>query len=258
MFRVFFLSLAVSCLSGLAHAERCELSSQHAGVSFQVEKIDPEWTCKLQLVIGDYTTATKVGPFRAAMSESMYEYLLGNPPLAAALINRLDFAPYKAESRGSGRYRGDDGEGTEGAIDLVYSDPTSRIYYVEGTHQSRLLPNISGKAVLFLRMKRVDATGGGEAMESTMVSYMKVNNRVVAGLLSLLRPLIGEVVSRKLSKGVEVVNRLGLEMRDHPERVLFEATDPPPFADEDVAFLTKALGNRPHPSPAAHPSMTKP
>jgi hypothetical protein len=89
-----------------------------------------------------------------------------------------------------------------------------------------------------------DATGQ-EAVETTLVSYTRLDNRVLAGLVSLLRPLVGRTVSRKLMKGVDAVNRLGLEMRRHPDRVLFEATDPPPLPPEDVAFLKQALANFP-------------
>jgi hypothetical protein len=101
---------------------------------------------------------------------------------------------------------------------------------------------VTGKAVVFLRMSAVKDNNGLEAMESTMVAYTMIDNRILSGLASLLRPLIGATVTRKLAKGVEVVNRLGLEMRQHPERVLFEATDPPSLPDEDVAFLKQALG----------------
>ena len=252
------LALMVASFPGLAQAEPCVLASQHAGLTFPVEKVAPVWACRLQSIIGDYTTATKVGPIRASISESIYHYLLDRPPLAAALINRLDFGLYKAERRRVDLFWGNDGEGTEGTVELVYQDRTSRIYYLEGSHYNRLLPNMIGKAVLFLRMNPVNEAGRSEAMESTMVSYVKLNNRIVAGLLSILRPLIGGVVSRKLAKGVGAVNRLGLEMRDDPDRVLFEATDPPSFAAEDVAFLTDALGRRQHPSLSVQPTMIKP
>jgi hypothetical protein len=101
-------------------------------------------------------------------------------------------------------------------------------------------------------MSVVKETSGLQAMESTMVAYTMLDNRILSGLASLLRPLIGATVSRKLAKGVEVVNRLGLEMRQHPDRVLFEATDPPPLPDEDVAFLKQALATRAQAPAAAH------
>jgi hypothetical protein len=228
------------------------LAREHAGVAFAVVRLTEEWACRLQSVIDHHTTANRIGPLKTAMDQVLYLHLLDHPPLAAALINRLDLADYKAEARGPGRWWGNDGEGSEGIVELVHHDSTTRIYYLEGTHRSRLLPNLTGKAVVFLRMSVVKETSGLQAMESTMVAYTMLDNRILSGLASLLRPLIGATVSRKLAKGVEVVNRLGLEMRQHPDRVLFEATDPPPLPDEDVAFLKQALATRAQAPAAAH------
>ncbi len=235
------IGLSLGSLPSSVQAESCALAAQHAGITFPVEQVDPQWTCRLQAIIGNYSTANKVGPARTALSESMYRYLLDRPPLAAALINRLELGPYKAEPRGPGRYWGNDGEGVEGTVELVYQDRTSRIYYLEGRHHSRLLPSTTGKAVVLLRMNPVSEAGGAEAMDSTMIAYLKLDNRILSGLVSLLRPLIGGTITRKLMKGVETVNRLGLEMRQHPDRVLAEAASAPSLPDDEVAFLKLTL-----------------
>ncbi|HJT20958.1 MAG TPA: hypothetical protein VJ746_10840 [Nitrospira sp.] len=247
----FFIGLLMAALTLLvpreSRPEACVLPSQHVGLTFPVEKVEREWACRLEPIVSQYTTANKVGPVKTALAETVYLYLLDRPPTAAALINRLDLGLYKSDMRGPGRYWGSDGEGTEGIVQLVYHDDKSRIYFLEGTHHSRALPNIRGKAVVFLRMKPVTDAQGAEAVETTLVSYVRLDNRFLSGLLSLLRPLIGNTVTRKLLKGVETVNRLGLEMRQHPERVLFEAMDPPALPAEDVAFLKQALAGRQEP-----------
>ena len=235
----------VSLLPTRAQAESCHIAPQHAGVTFPVERIDAAWVCRLQPIIEDFTTANKVGPILTPLQESVYVYLLDRPPVAAALVNRLELGLYKAETRGPGRYWGDDGEGTVGSVELVYQDPRHRLYYLEGSHHSTLLPHLTGKAVVMLSMVTVKDAAGQEAVETTLVSYTRLDNRVLAGLVSLLRPLVGRTVSRKLMKGINAVNQLGIEMRRHPDRVLFEATDPPPLPPEDVAFLKQALASMP-------------
>ncbi|MBI3356987.1 MAG: hypothetical protein HY038_09505 [Nitrospirae bacterium] len=249
---VVVIGLGAITHASLGQSENCAMSSHHAGVMFPVERVDPSWACRLQAIISNYTTANAVGPIRAALSESMYEYLLDRPPLAAALINRLDLGLYKSEARGQGRFWGNDGEGTEGIVQLVYKDGTSRIYYLEGSHDSRLLPHITGKAVVFLKMNAVREADGIGAMDSTMIAYTRLDNRILSGLVSLLRPLIGGTVTGKLQKGVETVNRLGQVMRRHPERVLFEAMDPPAFPNDEVAFLKGTLGSLQNPGKAGH------
>lgn len=252
------VGLAMAIQSSQAQVEACPVSSFHAEVSFSIEKVDPDWACRLHEIIDHYTITTKVGPIRAGLPESLYRDLLDRPPLAAALINRLDLGLYKSEMRGPGRFWGNDGEGTEGVVQLISQSRTARIYYLEGLHESRLLPNITGKAVVFLKMDSVKDADGMEAMDSTMVAYTKLDSRILSGVVSLLRPFIGGTVKRKLSKGVETVNRLSILMRQHPDRVLFEAMDPPALPDEDVAFVKQALESMPHPSGATTSRMTSP
>jgi len=227
-------------------------------MTFPIEKIDPAWVCRLYEIIDNYTTVSQVGPIRAGLPESLYHQLLDRPPLTAALINRLELGLYTSEARGPGRFWGDDGEGTKGIVQLAYQDRTSRIYYLEGSHDSRLLPNISGKAVVFLRMDSVKDADGVEATDSTMVSYMRLDNRILSGVVTLLRPIIGGTITRKLSKGVETVNRLSRLMRQHPDRVLGKATDLPAFPDDDVAFLKQALDDLSHSSGGISSRTTAP
>jgi hypothetical protein len=224
-------------------ADRCRLPSEHAGVTFPVEQIDLPWSCRLEPIMTRYTTANKVGPIRVTLPHSVYMLLLDHPTMAATLVNRLDLALYRAEVRGPDRYWGNDGEGSEGLIELVYRDRTTRMYYLEGSHDSRVLPHVTGTGLLLLRMHAVKNADGTEAMDTTMVAYTRLDNRVLSGLVSLFRPLVGGTVTRKLLKGVETVNRLSRIMRQEPERVLMEAADPPGLPKREVAMLREVLSS---------------
>src|ERR1700704_1302251 len=168
---IVVIGLSTTLYSSLVQSETCPLPSQHAGVTFPVEQIEAHWACRLQPIISHYTTENKVGPLRTPLPEAVYLYLLDHPPMTAVLVNRLGIALYRSEMRGSGRYWGNDGEGTEGIVELVYQDRTSRVYYLEGSHDSRFLPLITGKAVVLLRMNQVTDSNGVEAMDSTLISY---------------------------------------------------------------------------------------
>ena len=178
--------------------------------------------------------------------------------MTATLVNRLNLGSYRAEMRGPGRYWGNDDEGTEGTAELVYQDHTTRVYYLEGSHDSRFLPHITGKAVVLLRMHPVKDSNGVEAMDSTVVSYTKLDNRLLAGFVSLLRPLTGNAMTRKLTKGVDTVNHLSHVMRQQSDRVVSEATKPPGLSSDEVAFLKRAMENFTHSDGATHPKTTSP
>ena len=252
------IGLGTAMYSGPAQSETCSLPSQHAGVTFPVEQVEADWACRLQPIISHYTTANKLGPLQIPLPEAVYLYLLDRPPMAAALVNRLGIAPYQSEMRSPGRYWGNDGEGTEGIVQLVYQDRTSRVYYLEGSHNSRFLPHISGKAVVLLKMNQVTAADGTEAMVNTLVFYTRLDNRLLSGIISLLRPLVGSTVTRKLVKGIDSVNRLSQVMRQQPDRVLSEATKSPALSSDEAVFLKHALENLSHSSGAAPSRTTSP
>ena len=252
---VLTAGLAVLVSVGRTEAGRCSLPAHHAGVVFPLDQLEAAWACRLEPIVTQYTTANKVGPQRTPLPQPVFLYLLDHPAMAAMLINRLDLGLYKAEQRGQGEFWATDGEGTEGIVHSLFRDPATRIYYAEGSHDGRFLPRVSGKAVVLLRLHPVTESRGIESTDSTMVTYLRLDNRFLSGILSLLRPLIGNVVNRQLLKAFDAARRLGGAMREHPEQVLFEATDPPALPDEEVAFLKEAIANLHGP---AVPSRLKP
>ena len=84
-----------------------------------------------------------------------------------------------------------------------------------------------------------------EATDSTLGAYTKLDNRFLSGLVSLLHPLVSRVVTSRLQKGVETVDRLGVVMRLDPQRVMSVLTNPPPLPEHHLAFLKQTLIGRP-------------
>jgi hypothetical protein len=236
-----WIGMGILVFAGYDRSEACTLSPDHAGLIFPVERVDPVWTCRLQAIIQNSTTESKLGPVRTALSEPLYRHLLDHPPFTADVIRRLHLGLYRSEARGPGRFWGDDGEGTKGIVELVYEDATNRIYFLEGTHEGRLLPHVTGKAVVFLRTGVLRDENSHEATDSTLVAYTKLDNRVLAGLVSLLHPLVSRVVTSRLQRGVETVDRLGVVMRLDPQRVISALTSPPSLPEHHIVFLTQAL-----------------
>ncbi len=250
---VLTAGLAALLSVGPAESGRCALPTEHAGVVFPLDRVEAAWACRLEPILTHYATANKVGPQRTPLPQPVFLYLLDHPVMAAMLVNRLDLGLYKAEQREQGEFWVTDGEGTDGIVHPLFRDSATRIYYVEGSHDGRFLPRVSGKAVVLLRLHPVTDTRGIESIDSTMITYLRLDNRFLSGMLSLLRPLIGNVVNRQLLKAFDAARRLGGAMHEHPEQVLFEAMDPPALPDEDLAFLKAALVNLHNPVESPSP-----
>lgn len=239
------LGMVLFASSWYDRSEACTLSPDHAGLTFPVERVDPAWACRLQTVIQNNSIESQLGLARTTLSGMLYRYLLDDPPLAATLIRRLNLGRYHAEGRGPGRFWGDDGEGSKGMVELVYEDAVSRIYFLDGTHESRLLPHVTGKAVVFLRIGLTQDENGDETTVSTLVAYTKLDNAFLSGLVSLLHPLVSRLATSRLQKAVATVDRLGIVMKQDPQRVLSEAQNAPSLPEQHVAFLKQVLSSRP-------------
>lgn len=233
---------------GIARAgpQPCVLAAQHAGLTFPVERVEGDWTCRLQQIIDDYTTVGRVGPIRIQLPEPVYAGLLDHPATIATLVNRLGIGPYRAEMRASNEFWVNDGDGLEGVVHLVYKDRLARIYYLEGFHDGALFPRVYAKAVVFLAVNDAKDPQGIGVVDTTLVTYTRLDNRVLAGLVSAIRPLVGGAVTRKLLRGFDAANRLGQAMVERPDSVLREAAAPPALGADEVAFLKQSVASLPH------------
>lgn len=243
VFLIALSPLGVAAESGHA-ATDCRLPSEHAGMAASFEGLSAEWRCRLAPTIMQYTTANKIGPVTTALPARFFYYLLDHPPVAAALVNRLELGLHRAELRGE-RFWVSDGEGTGGTVQLVQEtragEQVVRLYYVEGTHDGRWLPGLDGTAAVLLWMRPVLLPTGLAAIETTVVAYIRVNSRFMSGLLSLLRPLVGRVVMRQVGKAFTIADAFARLARTEPARVLAEAVDPPPLDDDAVQTLRREL-----------------
>ncbi len=241
-----------------ADGPTCSLPADHAGLRLPVERIPNAWQCRLAPIVTDFTTANKIGPVMTPLPLSLYRYLLDHPPVAAALVNRLELGLHKAEVSAPGRYWLTDGEGTEGQLELVLEarqgERTLRLYYLEGTHDGRFLPAVAGRAVVLLSFNAAMDERAAPATETTMVAYLQVPNRMLAGLLSLVRPFVGQVVLRQVGKAFDTAAGLAHVMREDPARVLFEAADPPAIAQDAIAVLQAELSARHNSVPDTRPT----
>ena len=254
--------LGVLCLFGSSPtraeepAAHCSLKKQHGGLAFPVDALTPAARCLISDIVEGATTEGVTGPVVTPITRPLYEFLLNRPPLTASLSSRLNLAPYECTVTDARRFWINDHDGTQGEFTFLFQNADSRIYYIDGFHEGKLLPRVHAKAVVFLRVIETKAANGAPALESTLVTYTKLNDRMLAFLVRLLRPLVGGAVTRKLSKGFDVVNQLSAVAVQSPDKFLNEVTASGPNGPADAqalrALMPQPLAATPTP-PSAPP-----
>jgi hypothetical protein len=216
----------------------CRLPPQHGGITFPVETIEREWACRIQILFEDYTAIGVMGPVQTPLPPSLYGFFLDHPVLTAGLANRLELGPFQAQSQGPGRFWVNDGDGTQGHVTLLQQSESARIYYMEGFHEGRIFPKVNAKAVVFLRLQPAK---GGEEVDNTIVSYVRLESRMLSAMVRMLRPLLGDAIIRKLARGFDATNRLSQILALDASRVLSAAETLPGLDPVEVEALRAAV-----------------
>ncbi|MDA2911085.1 hypothetical protein MYX04_09170 [Nitrospiraceae bacterium AH_259_D15_M11_P09] len=239
-------------------AEDCHVSAMQGGVTFPVSRLSASSRCKISEVVNGYTTVGVIGPVQAPIAKRLYTHLLDRPVIMASLVRQLGLGAYQVSEQGHNRYWVDDGEGTRGLLSVVYRDETSRIYHMDGHHEGRIFPLVRAKAVVFMRIRPTLTTQDGAAVESLMVAYTRLNDPVLAALVRVLRPLIGDAVTGILVKGFRVTDQLASRIAQDPDGIAQRAASLSALDPEDLSTLTALLRDTSRHSAAAQPFRPTP
>jgi hypothetical protein len=236
----------------------CAVAAEQGGILFPVDKLDPSIRCRIGAVVNGYTTSGRVGPVQTPVTPQLYEYLLDRPPLIAALTDRLSLGAYQFTEREPNQYWVNDGDGTQGLMTLVFRDSAHRIYHIDGFHEGQVFPLVRAKAAVFMHIEPVTAADGYPAVQTSLMAYTRLDGSLLAGLVRILRPLIGEAVTRKLSHGFEVTNRLGAAIAQNRDRVIQYASLVPWLSTTELQTLVGWLHTVPQRAPAQPAGETPP
>jgi hypothetical protein len=258
------LALALGLVAGVrAVAEKppCTVVNEHEGVTVPIDRLNEDARCQLHWVISGHSTVGKIGPIQTPIAQEFFQYLLDHPWATALLVDGLGMGNYTVTRQSPTQFWANDGDGTQGLFTLLHENPTTRIYHIAGEHQGQLFPSVRAKAVLFVRTIPVimsvtspvttpepkdakdgkDVRDGKDGVETQVVSYVRLDDPVLNGLVRILRPLIGDAVTRKITVGMNTTVQLGTVIGQDPQRVLQQVQTLQTIGAEEQQTLTRLL-----------------
>lgn len=196
----------------------CTVVPEQPNVIFPVEKMDAQAVCRLAEVVNDYTTHQILPAVPVPIPKALYDFLLDHPVLTAELVTGLNVGNYRVVPRAPGVFHGEDNQGGEAVLTLLYQDPRQRVYYLVGSQSGYLFP-ITGTGVVMLNYHTKLEPEGREIVDTKVTVYSRLDNRFLARLVKILRPLLQDIVNKKLTKGVRTVHNFTEVLGNDPERV---------------------------------------
>ena len=190
---------------------------------FPLDKMDRPALCLMAPVVNDYTTHRTMPAYATPIPKPVYDFMLDHMALSSALARKLGLADYRVTRLGPAAFHGNDNEGSEGVITLLYRDATRRLYHMKGTHHGKVIPNITGEAIILMDYHVKTGADGREQVETRITSYSRIDNPVIASLVKIFQPFLRSVVNDKLAQGFLAVHSLGELMAADPHLVYRQA-----------------------------------
>ena len=239
-------------------AEDCQVAEEQGGMRFPVARLDAGTRCLIGDVVNRYTTSGLIGPVQAPIAQELYEYLLDRPVMLALLVQRRGLGAYQVAEKAQHQFWVNDGEGTQGLFTLLYQDQVNRIYHITGYHEGQLFPMVRAKAVVFMKIQPVLPQDGQPAVETAFLAYARLNDPILAGLVRILSPLLGDAVTRTLTKGFAGINQLGSRIAQDPGRVTQEVASLCSLEPVERQRLTALLKGVSQPTSQRQPARPAP
>ena len=201
----------------------CTVTLDLPDVVFPLEKMNNGAVCTVAEVVNDYTTYQLVPSVQVPIQKPLYDFLLDHPALTSNAVRYYRFGGYVVREVSATVFTGEDREGGEATVTLLYQDTTRRVYHLRGSQGGYIIPLIAGSGIVMLNYHTTMGTDGREGVETRVTVFSRLDNRFLANLVKLLRPILQRLINNKLTKGVKTVNRLTEFLAQEPEEVRRDA-----------------------------------
>jgi hypothetical protein len=141
----------------------------------------------------------------------VYTYLLDHPDLNAALARALGIAPYEVLRIGPRQYRGKDGNGNAGTVEVFSADGHERAFLERGVSSGWWFGEIGGRVVALVAVAPEE-----ESVRGTVTVWARIDQGLVDRLLHLLEPMLGGFLDRKLREQFNIAVRVAEAAAQHP------------------------------------------
>ena len=139
---------------------------------------------------------------------AIFDFFVEHPDFAATAGRILGIVKYRVVKQREGLYWGDDAHGATGTFELLHAEQGKRIYLAKGTFEKRFLPIIHGRIVLVLVSQHIPDQIGESHVITDVRGYLRIDNRFLASLARIARPVVGPVVDKKVLRTFIAASKL--------------------------------------------------
>ena len=198
-------------------------------------------------VVKDAVVAQEVRDIAFRSRKPVFEFLLAHPDFAADIARLLKEGKYRLRRVGE-VYEADDGHGVHGVMRPMIGSGARRLFYLEGSYDTTLLPTLTGRAVLVLDAEHVEGPDGVTYCDMRIAGYLKLDQTLPAAMIRVAKGFSETQVDRRVRRFFRHVAAVSRRAYDDPEGLAEDVARQPGLAREMVdGFRAVLLAHRPPP-----------
>jgi hypothetical protein len=210
----------------------------------------------LAQLLEDYTFRRSVTSAARVLDRDLHEFLLSHPDVGAELARLRGAGPYHVRRVAPAVFEGTDGDGAWATLRVLDAAPGLRVFHARGRYAARLLPDVSGEALVLLTT-RYETTGAGDLVHGRLTVHARLDGAFQHALLRALVPLVGAGLDRKIARAFASESVAVERLVRQPHVVLARLRAAPHLRPPDVAALRDLL-ERAHAAGHAVPVASAP
>jgi len=197
-------------------------SSQHAQTealrSMPLNKLNEEAQRKVMSVLERPSIYRRLPTKSIDCDPEMFLFLIRNPEVVVNIWELMGISQMVAERSGPYSWKGNDGQGTESQIELVYGTDEMHLLYGEGSYEGPLLKRkVAGRCVLLLRSGYGLAADARAHVSNRLDMFLAIDNIGAELLAKTLQPLVGSTADANFTESAKFISKLSQTAEANPD-----------------------------------------
>ncbi len=178
----------------------------------------------------------------------LYRFLVRNPEVVVNIWQLMGFSNYSAERTGAYMWRGDDGTGTTGDVELVYGTDEMHVMYGDGLYEGSLLrKKITGRCVLILHSGFGVDTSRRALVGNRLDLFLQLDNVGADIMARTFAPWVGKVADTNFAESCKFAAKVSQTAETNGpgmQRLADKLTAVQPEVREEFARVSTAVHER--------------
>jgi hypothetical protein len=199
-------------------ADNSQQSQNEALRAVPLNKLNEEAQRKVMSVLESPSIYRRMPTKSIDCDPEMFLFVIRNPEVITNIWELMGISQMVAERTGPYAWKGNDGQGTQSQLELVYGTDEVHLLYGEGFYEGPLLKRkIAGRCVLLLRSGYGLGADYRAQVTNRLDMFLAIDNVGAELLAKTLQPLVGSTADANFTESAKFISKLSKTAEDNPD-----------------------------------------